>query len=47
MQRVDLDCGGDEDAIRTVTEHADGRAMEIWKGARCVKTFERSGKPNA
>jgi hypothetical protein len=37
---VPLDCDNDAEAIRTVLDHTDGRAMELWCGARIVKCFE-------
>ena len=36
---VTFDCGTDADAIRTVQAYADGRAMELWTGARMVRRF--------
>ena len=45
VHRVDLECGDDEEAVATVREHADGRAMELWQAARLVKQFPASSTP--
>jgi hypothetical protein len=36
---VELACEGDENAIRAAAERADGRAMELWLGARMIRRF--------
>jgi len=36
---VTFDCGSDAEAVRLVGERADGRAMELWTGARLVRRF--------
>ena len=43
---VTFDCESDGDAVRLVQDHTDGRAMELWTGARLVKRFpvEARGK---
>jgi hypothetical protein len=42
---VELDCESDEEAVRTVAKHADGRDMELWQRGRLVKGF--AGGPTA
>jgi hypothetical protein len=39
---VDLACEDDERAIGVAAERADGRAMELWQGARLVRRFSAS-----
>lgn len=36
---VELECSSDEDAMRAVEEHVDGRAMELWQQARKVRVY--------
>ena len=36
---VEFECASDNDADRLVLERADGRAMELWSGARLVMKF--------
>ena len=36
---VNLDCEDDEHAVETVESHRDGREMELWQGARFVRSF--------
>ena len=38
---IELDCKSDEEAIRAVAAHADGRDMELWQRRRLVKVFPR------
>lgn len=39
-QVVEIVCETDEEAIATVEKHRDGRAMQLWQEARCVRRFE-------
>ena len=39
---VEFRCVDDEAAAKLVQEHADGRAMELWQGPRCVAKYEPS-----
>lgn len=41
---VVLSCDTDEDAIAEVEKHPDGRAKELWCGARVVKRFEAASE---
>lgn len=36
---VDLDCDGEDALDGCVTEHSDGRAMEVWYGTTCLKKY--------
>ncbi len=36
---VELMCADDEEALGVVDTHRDGRAMELWCGARLVKRY--------
>ena len=36
---VTFECDTDAEAISAVDDHADGRAMELWSGARMVRRF--------
>ena len=38
-EAVELICPDDEDALRAIDTHRDGRAMELWCGARLVKRY--------
>ena len=38
-QAVAFDAADDEEAIGLVADHADGRPMELWYGARRVAAF--------
>ena len=33
---LNLECEDDDHALRMVSEHADGRPMELWQGQRQV-----------
>lgn len=40
-KRVDLpECEDDAQAIRKAAKSGDGRAMELWNGAKLVKQFK-------
>jgi hypothetical protein len=36
---VEFECASDNDADRVALERSDGRAMELWCGARLVRKF--------
>jgi hypothetical protein len=36
---VGFECSCDEEALRAVEDHADGRAMELWQQARKVRAY--------
>jgi hypothetical protein len=36
---VEFECASDEDALRAVEGHGDGRPMELWQQARMVRAF--------
>jgi hypothetical protein len=36
---VELECASDDEALRAVEEHADGRPMELWQQARKVRAY--------
>lgn len=38
-------CEDDREAIDTVSQHEDGRAMELWQGSRLVKSFDSQEPP--
>ncbi len=38
---VDIECPTDDDALRVVQERKDGRAMELWEGARKVAEISK------
>jgi hypothetical protein len=40
---VEIQCEDDEAATKLVQQHADGRAMELWQGARCVAKYDPPG----
>jgi len=42
---VAFECDSHEDPIKTVREHADGRVMELWSGARMLRRFPAEGEP--
>jgi hypothetical protein len=47
---INLEADGDEQAIETADQHANGSAMELWQHARIVAQFpkremQRSGCP--
>lgn len=39
---VEMVCDCDEHAIECVSQHADGRTMELWHGSRVVRRYERT-----
>jgi hypothetical protein len=36
---VELECASDDDALRAVEEHLDGRPVELWQQGRKVRAF--------
>lgn len=40
VSAVQLDCQDDHQAISQARDHADGRPMELWEGARKVRIFQ-------
>lgn len=38
-QAVEFECVSDNDADRIALERNDGRAMELWSGARLIRKF--------
>ena len=40
--QAELNAESDDEAIRQATERADGRAMELWRGAFMVRRFSAS-----
>ena len=39
LERLDLVCNDDSQAIEVALAHADGRSMELWQRSRVVKRF--------
>jgi hypothetical protein len=39
VRALELDCRHDSQAISQAEHHADGRAMELWEGARQIQVF--------
>ena len=37
---LEFQCADDDEAGKLVQDHADGRAMELWCGSRCVAKYD-------
>lgn len=38
---AEFECGGDDEALARAETHQDGRAMELWSGARIVRKIAK------
>jgi hypothetical protein len=45
-ERVDLECGDDDEAMQVAEARAEGRAAELWRGAVLIREYPGSEPSN-